>query len=215
MADTILRGSGLPGAIVSTMKNVITKYNEQEAKGWSADHAYTLIETFNLSPPLGSKARKLYSGIQTKKFEKDVIEERGFAIDSPMWKVIGDITAAGTNVPLDRVVLKYNNLVAAMNANNETWQRIASALGWPSWSIGAESFPEHQGIKDTARLRRKEEGKKKAAETRKRNKEEFSRMSKIIKKQMTKEQKSKFVSFSKKRDRDKYLKKLIEEYKNK
>ena len=191
------------------------EYNEQEAKGWSADHAYTLIEAFNMSPPIGSKARKLYSGIQTKKFEKDVIEERGFAIDSPMWKVIGDVTAASTNIPLDRVVLKYNNLVAAMNAQNETWQRIATALGWPSWSIGAETYPEHQGIKDTARLRRKEEGKKKAAETRKRNKEEFKKMSVIVKKQMTEEQKSKFVNLPNKRARDKYLKELIEEYKNK
>ncbi|MDA1363865.1 MAG: hypothetical protein O3A79_03895 [Candidatus Marinimicrobia bacterium] len=215
MADSVLRGSGLPGAIVSTLKNIIMEYNEQEAKGWSADHAYTLIEAFNMSPPIGSKARKLYSGIQTKKFEKDVIEERGFAIDSPIWKVIGDVTAASTNIPLDRVILKYNNLVAAMNAQNETWQRIATALGWPSWSIGAETYPEHQGIKDTARLRRKEEGKKKAAETRKRNKEEFEKMSVIVKKQMTKEEKSKFVNLPNKRERDKYLKELIEEYKNK
>ena len=73
MSDTILRGSGLPGAIVSTIKNIIIEYNRQEAKGFTKDHTYTLIQAINLSPTLGSKARLFYQGIQTETFERDVI----------------------------------------------------------------------------------------------------------------------------------------------
>ena len=40
-------------------------FMKQEEKGFKADHAYTVLQLHNLSPPIGSKARKLYSGIQT------------------------------------------------------------------------------------------------------------------------------------------------------
>ena len=44
MLDTILRGTGVYGAVVSTVKNMVIKFIEQEKKGYYADHAYTLIE---------------------------------------------------------------------------------------------------------------------------------------------------------------------------
>ena len=55
MIDTLLRGSGLKGAVVSTIKNAIMQYQKQDAKGFRADHTYTLIELLNISPPIGSK----------------------------------------------------------------------------------------------------------------------------------------------------------------
>ena len=166
MLDTILRGSGLPGAIVSTIKNIVMEYSDQEKKGWNADHTYTLIEAFNLSPTIGSKARKFYSGIQTERFEKDVIAAKGWAYDSPRWQSVGSFTAAATNIPLDRVVLKMHNVIGALDDRNEAWQRIAMAMGWPGWNVGVEVFPEHDIIKDQARERRKKEGIEKAKRTR-------------------------------------------------
>ena len=80
MLDTLLKGSGLTGATISAIKNVVMKYNEQEKKGYMADHTYTILEAANISPPIGSKLRKIYSAIQTNKFEKAVIAERGFDI---------------------------------------------------------------------------------------------------------------------------------------
>ena len=60
MLDTILRGSGIYGAIASTLKNVATKYFQEEGKKpFSKDHRNTLIEILNLSPPVGSKIRKI------------------------------------------------------------------------------------------------------------------------------------------------------------
>ncbi len=177
MVDTTLKGGfGLPGAVVSTIKNVIQEYYRQEEKGFTADQTYTIIQAINLSPPIGSKARKLYSAIQTQKFEADVIKKRGFDVTidgkfnlSPSFKVLGSAAAAATNLPLDRVVDEVNSLTEALDTRNTQMQRIALALGWKTWDVGSEN-EENDLIKTTAKAKRKEEGRRKAKETRAKNK---------------------------------------------
>ena len=165
MLDTFLRGSGLPGAVVSTVKNIIMEYSKQQKKGYMADHAYTIIQVANFSPPIGSKVRKLYGAINTYKFDKDVIDERGFAPDSPAYKIIGNIVSASLNIPMDRLVNKMDNIQASLDERNEAWQRVATALGWNAWDVGAEVYPEHELIKARAKERRKQEGIEKRKET--------------------------------------------------
>jgi hypothetical protein len=164
MTDSILRGSGIFGAGISTMKNMILKFMEQEEKGWNADHAYTVIEAANLSPPIGSKLRKLYSGIQTYKFNKDVISHKGFSLDNPILQTGGNVVSAITNIPLDRVVNKYNNLRGVANSKNESWQRLAMLLGWNSWDVDAEIDPELEGLKKRLKKRKKLKKKISASE---------------------------------------------------
>ena len=178
MIDTILRGSGVAGAAVSTIKNGIMRYQKEEEKGFKADHTYTIIELANLSPPLGSKLRKIYSGIQTKRFEKDVISERGFDVTidgkfnlSPSYQVVGDIASGLANIPLDRLVAEVNAITEALDSRNTTYQRIALAIGYRTWDVGAIN-EEGDEIKAEGKARRKEEGKIKAKETRRRKKEE-------------------------------------------
>ena len=146
-----------------------------------ADHAYTILSLFNLAPSIGSKGRKVYSGIQTKKFEKDVIEKRGWDVTidgkfnlSPSYKVLGAVAEGITNLPLDRAVTEVNALTEALDYRNTVWQRVALALGWRSWDVGAEN-EEHELIKTEAKARRKEEGKEKAKATRAENKKEKER----------------------------------------
>jgi hypothetical protein len=155
MADTILRGTGIYGAGASTVKNIILKFIEQDKKGFRADHTYTVIEFANLSPPIGSKLRRLYSGIQTYKFNKDVIPVYGPGIGNPIYQVVGNTVSAFTNVPLDRAVNKINNVRAALNRENTTWQRIANFLGWNTWDVGSESDPDMPAIKKEAKKRAK------------------------------------------------------------
>ena len=38
----------------------------------TADHTYTILRLLGFSPPIGSKARKIYSAIQTERFNKGV-----------------------------------------------------------------------------------------------------------------------------------------------
>lgn len=176
MADTLLRGSGVYGAIISTIKNVINEYYTQEEKGFTADHTYTMLQATNLSPAVGSKLRKVYSGIQTSKFEKDVIAERGWDATingrlnlSPKYSILGSVTEALTNLPLERAVIELTSIVEALDARNTAMQRIAMGLGYRSWGVGAKN-EEHDIIKTLAKIRRKEEGKVKAKATRKANK---------------------------------------------
>ena len=75
MIDSLLSGLGLGGNVVMTIKNTIMEYLKQKEKGWNADHTYTILRLVGLSPTIGSKLRKVYSGIQTEKFNEDVINE--------------------------------------------------------------------------------------------------------------------------------------------
>ena len=155
MVDTLLRGTGVYGAGIATIKNMIKQFLRQEEKGFTADHTYTIIEAVNLSPPVGSKLRKLYSAIQTYKFNKDVISHKGFSLDNPAYQAGGNVVSALTNVPLDRLFNKMNNLKASMNSNNEAWQRIALALGWNTWDLDAELDPELAKLKEFLKKKRK------------------------------------------------------------
>jgi len=58
-----------------------------------------------------------------------------------------------------------NGYSEALDSRNTAWQRIALALGWKTWDVGAKN-EEHDLIKIEAKTKRKEEGKAKAKETR-------------------------------------------------
>jgi hypothetical protein len=177
MADTLLRGSGVYGAAIATVKNTIMEYFKQEKKEMFADHAYTVLALTSVSPPISSKARKLYGAIRISKFEKDVIAERGWEITrdgklnlAPNYRIVGNVTVATTNLPLDRVIEKVNNMSEVMDSRNTALQRTALALGWKDWELNVKN-EENETIKATAKVKRKEEGIEKAVETRKANKE--------------------------------------------
>jgi len=140
--DTFVRGTGMYGAVLSTAKNTILKFAEQEAKQEEgkgrADHAYTMIEAMNISPAIGIKTREMYSSIQSYRYNKDKIKDIGLTIDNPALDIAGSASAFALNVPLDRAVTKMRNLKAASDAELETWQRIALALGWNKWNVGIE-----------------------------------------------------------------------------
>jgi len=173
MVDTLLRGSGVYGAVAVTLKNLWNEYMTQEQKGFLADHTYTVLQATSISPPINSKLRKIYSAIQTKKFEQDELEVRpwGIATDGrpnlgPGWSITGSLVSGALNVPLDRVVDELNSIGEAMDKRNTTWQRIALALGWKTWDVGAED-EEGNLIKAAGKEKRKQEGIEKAKKTRK------------------------------------------------
>jgi len=212
MIDTTLKGGfGFPGAIISTVKNAYLEYDKQEKKKFMADHTYTILALFNLAPSVGSKGRKIYSAIQTKRFEKDVIEKRDWDITidgkfnlSPSYKVLGGVVEGFTNLPLDRAVTEVNALTEALDYRNTVWQRVALALGWRTWDVGAEN-EEHELIKTEAKAKRKEEGKIKAKETRAKNKKTADAFYKKVGKTLSRKEKQKYFSFSGKTRRREYL----------
>jgi hypothetical protein len=175
MVDTILRGSGLTGAVVSTLKNTINRYYKEEKKGYNADHAYTLLELANVSPPIGSKMRKVYGAIQTKKFDKDVMTAQGWDVTldgrfniSPNYEILGSLASAGLNLPLDRALAEIDGISEALDARNTSYQRLALGLGWRTWDVKAKK-EEEELAKIAGKMQRRIEGKKKAKETRELN----------------------------------------------
>ena len=178
MVDSIVRGSGLAGAVAVTIKNTIREFIEyQEKPQFSRENADIILAALQISPPIGSKARKINAALQTLQYEKDVINERGFdvMIDgkfqlSPAYNMIGSLSAATLNLPLDRAVDEVNSITEALDTRNTQWQRLALALGWRSWDTGVK-IEEHDLIKTKAKAARKLAGKEKAKETRKINKQ--------------------------------------------
>ena len=186
MMDSLLRGTGIRGAVITTIKNTIRQYFRQEEKGFTANHAYTIVEAANLSPAIGSKLRKINTAIQTKKFENDVIQKRGFDITidgkfnlSPTYNIIGSLAAASLNIPLDRAISEAQAVSEALDNRNSKWQRVALSMGWRTWDVGALN-EEHDLIKIEAKAERKIQGKIKAKETRANNKEEERQLIKAL-----------------------------------
>jgi len=182
MVDTILRGTGIYGAIAATLKNTLIKFYENEGKDpFAKDNADIIIEAANLSPVIGSKLRKLNNALKTREFEKDVIEERGWEITrdgrlnlSPSYNVLGSTAEALLNVPLERAIAEVDALVEMTDQRNSSLERIALALGWRTWDIGVPNEEEDQ-IKIEVKERKKQERKdklKKEREEKKRLEEE-------------------------------------------
>ena len=185
MIDSWLSGIGVGGKAISTIKNTILEYLEQKDKGWNADHAYTLLALLGFSPPIGSKARKIYSSIQTEKFNKDVFKERGFSIDNPIWSAIGNIVEGVTNFPLGRLSQKMLNLDNAIDSSNEWWQRVALVLGWNTWDLGIKD-PDIEAVKTQIKEEKTEEKK---IEEKEKEKVKEDKQEKILEKGFLEDQK--------------------------
>ena len=112
------------GVGLSTLKNTLLKYMEESEKGWKGSEAKVLIEALNVSPPVGSKARKLHSAMLDAKFNKD-----------SALKPVLLATEGVTNVPFHEFYEMVQDGVHLSNKNLEDWQRVAIALGYPEWQV--------------------------------------------------------------------------------
>ena len=177
--DTLLRGTGIYGAAVATVKNTIMRFREERAEGWTGDQTYTILEAISLSPPIGSKLRKVYKAIQTDKFNRGVGDKLKYRIENPGLSIAANVIEAVTNIPIARMVNKANNIEEALTGNHELWQRMALMGGWDMWSVG---------IKDEEVVQAKEEAKQERKEQKKKEKEQKKIEEKKKKEQEKKEE---------------------------
>eukprot|EP00487_Bulimina_marginata_P002974 TRINITY_DN16922_c0_g1_i1.p1 TRINITY_DN16922_c0_g1~~TRINITY_DN16922_c0_g1_i1.p1 ORF type:complete len:107 (+),score=33.63 TRINITY_DN16922_c0_g1_i1:29-322(+) len=77
------------------------------------------------------------------------MKEKGFSLDNPAYLAGGQVISAATNVPLDRLIKKINNIDAALGENVEEWQRIALLAGWNEWNLGLEDKKKSKKSKKT------------------------------------------------------------------
>jgi hypothetical protein len=136
MSDSILRGMGISGAIVSVLKNTAKKLIER-SENKQPDYAENaLMELLKISPPVSSKASKIKNALRSYEWDKDEMYEKGLALDNPAYLAAGNVLSAATNVPLDRVIKKVTNVKDAMDEDVQVWQRIAMIAGWQAWELG-------------------------------------------------------------------------------
>ena len=176
MVDSILGGLGFGGNVALTLKNTILEYNKQEKKGWNSDHTYTILKFFGLSPTISSKGRKLYSAIQTEKYNEEVRKEMSLLdIDNPIYSIIGNIISATTNLPLDRLVKKVDNIDAALTEDVTALERFALLMGWNTCDLkidDSEGVAVEEEIKEKKKIEREKKREIKKEEKKKKEEEE-------------------------------------------
>ena len=136
MLDGTLRGLGIGGAAVSVGKNFLMDIYERSNRSRPeyVDAAWKLMQ---FSPPISSKVSKIRQAaypFDSKKRRKEIYDE-GFSLKNPALLSGAKVVSATTNIPLDRLLLKYKNIQGALNEDNETWERLAMMGGWPEWSL--------------------------------------------------------------------------------
>jgi hypothetical protein len=135
--DTLLRGSGLTGAMIATFKNAVIKAYEKsdDPKGYGD----VLLEIANLSPSIGIKARAVAKSYKAATYNMDEIKYKGFSLDNQYAiEAATSLTSATTNFPADRLMTKMENVSNALNEENEPWQRIFSLLGYSKYNLGID-----------------------------------------------------------------------------
>ena len=136
--DSLLKGLGVGGAVVSTLKNYAIKLtNNLEEKSFFKTPAWE--ELLQLSPPIGIKIRKIARAEKNLEWNKDVITELPLDnLDNPIYETSATYIEGFTNVPTARLLRKVQNLNAALDSENKWWQRVAVAAGWSRWDVGIQ-----------------------------------------------------------------------------
>lgn len=150
MVDSVLRGFGLAGTVVSATKNSAVELYKQTQKD-NPDYYKATMALTQVSPVIHSKLSRFSSAWQTYKYEKDDFSKLSFS--NPGILAGGKIFSAATNVPLDRLILKTQHLSRVLDEDLNGLQKTALALGWSEYSVG---------VTDKDKAARDAEKKKKA-----------------------------------------------------
>ena len=135
MLDSLLRGTGVYGAIASTIKNILFEVNKQSKKD-RPDYTQAGLRMLSISPPVDSKIRKVLSTGRAFSYKTTREKMVGFGLDNPAFYAIGQSVSAFTNIPLDRVIRKMDNVRMVFSDETKYWQKVALLLGYSQWDLG-------------------------------------------------------------------------------
>ena len=82
------------------------------------------------------KVTKIRDALRALDYDLDEMKTMGFSLDNPAWLAGGDVLSATVNLPVDRVIMKMNNIRDAMDEDNEMWAKVALLAGWQEWELG-------------------------------------------------------------------------------
>jgi len=136
MLDSSLRGLGLAGVTVQVLKNLVMDVYDRSQRD-RPEYVDAWQKLLDFSPAIKSKMSKFKGAaypFDSKKRRAEVFD-KGFSLDNPAYESMAKVISATTNIPLDRLYTKVENVKHAFDDNNEAWQSVAMLLGWPSWQI--------------------------------------------------------------------------------
>ena len=136
MADSLLRGMGLYGATASMIKNTLMKIKEINEKDGKKAYDAAIFEVLNVSPTIGSKARKLRSAAISAEY--GAFNDMEFSLDNEAYMALANVISALTNVPADRALRKMQNIDGALYDDVEMWQKISMLMGYQDWELGID-----------------------------------------------------------------------------
>jgi len=166
--DTILRGSGIYGVAVSTLKNMAIKFMEQREAGYNKDESAVIMEMLNFSPVVGIKARRIVNAEKTLNYNKKVIEEmETFDIDNPMWSAVTNYTQTITTAPTNKIYQKTINLRNAADNDYTALQRLMFLSGYTTWSLNLGDTKKMKDIKEKIKSDKKKAKAKAKSKTKK------------------------------------------------
>jgi hypothetical protein len=141
--DSLLKGSGMYGAIASTAKNMWQKWYEMELSGRKNPQEVPL-EILSISPAMSSKMNKLVSAGRTFIYKQEIekSQEAGWSLDNPAYGSAAKVLSAVYNIPADRIFQKIENLRLASDSSLETWQRTMLLLGYNKYNLNIEEKSE-------------------------------------------------------------------------
>ena len=136
-ADSMLRGFGVQGAVISAFKNAIFEFFKQNAKpAFKADYSEVAEDLLNISPPIGSKFGLLDSAGDDMKWGKDTPFK--FELGNPKLEASLKTIQATTNAPVYSPYQNVTNLQHALSDKYEMWQRGLMGAGWSPYNVGIE-----------------------------------------------------------------------------
>ena len=175
MLDSSLRGLGFAGVTLQVLKNLgIDIYDR--SKRSRPEFVDAWVKLLEFSPAIKSKLSKFKSAaypFDNKKLRAEIFE-KGFSLDNPAYESMAKVVTAVTNVPLDRLYSKINNINSAMADNTETWQAIAMILGWPEWQIIDKSKQSSSSKKSNLFDKKSQKSKNPFAISKKKDKNPFA-----------------------------------------
>lgn len=141
VVDSFLKGTGMYGVAVSTAKNAIIKFIEQEQRkeeGKRPDYAYVLLEVLNISPPVGIKARNFYGALKNYEYNAKYIGAAGWDLNNPAIDIGSAALDALLNIPALSTVTTMRDISAAFDEDLEVMTRLALIAGWHTWDLNLQ-----------------------------------------------------------------------------
>ena len=139
----IITGSGLPGKAAVTGYNTVREMFKQYDKGYAGKDFFPILnKALSISPTLGSKVSRMgrnWNSLIFSDFTKRGREVKNLygPLDpqDPNNKAYLSMFGTATNIPLDRIIQKMDNIQGVLNQNNENWEKVAMFFGAPKWSL--------------------------------------------------------------------------------